>query len=131
MFFHYRIILQVRVHLQYGSMDNYHMKFDMLKNAKLTGPMNSGWLGSDSGSSQWLVRVDFRMSLLVMVPHCLNILQMDKSHQQVTVHQSIRYHSDNKLIQTDTKPTFSNSFSSQLSHTSELAQNSQRLRFKP
>jgi hypothetical protein len=101
------------------------------RNAKLTGLMNTGWPGSDSGSSPSLVRVDFRMSLLVMVTHCLNILQMDKSHQQVTVHQSIRNHSDTKLIQTDTKPTFSNSFRSQLSHTSELAQHSQRLLFKP
>jgi hypothetical protein len=61
---------------------------------------------------------------VILVPRCLNILQMDNSHQQVTVHQSIGYHSD-------TKPTFSNSFSSQLSHTTELAQNSQLLLFKP
>ena len=32
MFFHYRIILQMHVHLQYVSMCIYHMKFDMLKN---------------------------------------------------------------------------------------------------
>jgi hypothetical protein len=32
------------------------------RNAKLTSPMNSGWLGSDSGSSPSLVRVDFRLS---------------------------------------------------------------------
>ena len=48
MFFHYRIILQVHAHLQYVSMCIYHMKFDMLKNAKLTGLMNTGWLSSDS-----------------------------------------------------------------------------------
>jgi hypothetical protein len=32
-------------------------------NAKLTGPMNLGWMGSDSGSSPSLVGVDFRMLL--------------------------------------------------------------------
>ena len=30
--FSHTIILQVHVHLQYGSMGIYHMKFDMLKN---------------------------------------------------------------------------------------------------
>ena len=50
---------------------------------------------------------------------------------QVTVHQSIRCHSDTKLIPSDTTPTFSNSFRSQLSHISEQAKNSQPLLFKP
>jgi hypothetical protein len=33
------------------------------RNVKLTGPMNSGWPGSDSGSSPLLVGVDFNLSI--------------------------------------------------------------------
>ena len=105
MFFHF---CKFTVHLQYGSMGIYHHEYVMLKNPAEMRNWLARW--TRDGQCFWFLSIArwcwFQNAILVMVPLCLNILQMDNSHQQVTVHQSIRYHSETKLIPSEPNPLF-------------------------